>query len=392
MSIRGAATTRESHPGPAFIAPLLRILPVRGWLLFLSVLALTGLGLVVLLSAGQSGGARAGSYFGRQVLWVAVALGAGLGAFTVGVHRLRPFALPVGIVSLVLLAAVLVPSIGVEVNGARRWIDLGGQRVQPSELAKIGFVLVLTAYLAANLRRLGTWLYGAIIPGALIGLFCGLIVLEPDLGTTTLYAAVGGALLLAAGSRLHHLLTGALLALLLFVGFVLTDAERLQRVTTFMDPEGHRMDGAYQLWQGIVGIGAGGLTGVGSGNGRQHLDFLPEAHTDFIFAVVGEELGLVTTGTVVLLFSFVAFLVFLQLRRAPDTFQYLFVLGAALFLLGQAIINMGVVTGLFPTKGMSLPFISYGGSNLVTAYLLTGFILSAFRAWDRPVLKRVREL
>ena len=173
---------------------------------------------------------------------------------------------------------------------------------------------------------------------------------------------------------------------------ILDSPERLQRVTSFLDLEGNRSEGGYQLWQGILGFSVGGLEGAGPGRGRQHLSFLPEAHTDFIFAVVGEELGFFATGGVVLLFATFTILVVSQLRKAPDLYQFTVVFGALGFIIGQAMINMGVVTGLLPTKGMSLPFLSYGGSNLVVVSVLTGIILSAFRDWEAPVIPRPVEI
>jgi len=150
--------------------------------------------------------------------------------------------------------------------------------------------------------------------------------------------------------------------------------------------------GAYQLWQGILAFGAGGLTGVGLGNGRQQFSFLPEAHTDFIFAILGEELGLLATLLVVALFLGIFVIGMIQLRRAPNLYQFLLGSGALFFITLQAIINLGVVTGCLPTKGMSLPFISYGGSNLVVMFVLTGLILNLFRLWAKPFVSKAREL
>ena len=166
----------------------------------------------------------------------------------------------------------------------------------------------------------------------------------------------------------------------------------LQRITSFLDVEGNRADSAYQLWQGILAFGAGGIQGVGLGVGRQQMSFLPEAHTDFIFAVVAEELGFIFTAGIVLLYMTLFFIGVLQLRRAPNLYQYLLVMGALLFITFQALINIGVVTGTLPTKGMSLPFISYGGSNLVLMFVLTGIILNGLRSWEMPSLRRQREI
>lgn len=363
--------------------------PLRGWLLLLTVFALLAIGLTVLSSAGHAGGA---GFFHRQILWLVVALVAGAATYGLGVRRLRILALPVAGLSLLALFLVLVPGIGIEVNGSRRWIEGGGFRFQPSEPAKLGLLCLLAWYLDREARHLDQFVRGFLLPGLLVAPFAVALLLEPDLGTTALYGAVAGALLLAAGTRLRHLFLGATVGLAGLCALILRSPERLDRILAFLEPAAHRSDGGYQLWQSLLGLGAGGLSGVGAGRGRQHLAFLPEAHTDFIFAVVGEELGFVATGSVVLLFVVLTLLVFLQLRKAPDLFEFTIVCGALLFLCGQALFNMGVVTGLLPTKGMSLPLLSYGGSNLVLVFALLGFILSAFRLWEAPVLARPREI
>lgn len=199
-------------------------------------------------------------------------------------------------------------------------------------------------------------------------------------------------MLFLAGVHLKYLIPTALVALTGFSVAVYLDPVRLQRITSFLDVEGNRSDSAYQLWQGILAFGAGGIQGVGLGAGRQQMSFLPEAHTDFIFAIVGEELGFVFTAGVVVLFMTLFFIGILQLKRAPNLYQYLLVMGALLFITFQALINIGVVTGCLPTKGMSLPFISYGGSNLVFMFVLTGIILNGFRSWELPALRKQRDL
>jgi cell division protein FtsW len=174
---------------------------------------------------------------------------------------------------------------------------------------------------------------------------------------------------------------------------ILHNPERLERVMVFMDPAASKSDASYQLWQAILAFGAGGVDGVGIGNGRQQMAFLPEAHTDFIFAIVGEELGVAFTLAVVFTFAIMFIAGVLHLRRAPNLFQYLLVAGALLLLTLQSVINLGVVTGLLPTKGMSLPFISYGGSNLLLMAAIVGLMINTQTAWSRPVLKdRERQL
>ena len=172
----------------------------------------------------------------------------------------------------------------------------------------------------------------------------------------------------------------------------MNNPERLSSITSFLDVEANRSDSGYQLWQGILAFGVGGLSGVGLGSGRQQMSFLPEAHTDFIFAIIGEELGIFFTIGVVSLFLILLLVVILQLKHAPNLYQYLIVLGSILFIEFQALINIGVVTGCLPTKGMSLPFISYGGSNLVLMFVLISMILNCLSNWQESPIKKGREI
>ncbi|MFP6854810.1 MAG: FtsW/RodA/SpoVE family cell cycle protein, partial [Opitutales bacterium] len=275
--------------------------------------------------------------------------------------------------------------------GAQRWLGIGPVRLQVSEFAKIGLVVAMAHYLGLNQREKTTFLKGFIIPCCLIGGICCLVLLQPDFGTTFLLGTVGALLLFQAGANLRYLIPSVILATGLFSTLVYLDPVRLRRITSFLDVEGNLNDGAYQLWQGILAFGAGGLTGVGLGRGRQQLFFLPEAHTDFIFAVIGEELGLVSS-CVVLLFLAMFVVVSWHARNAPRLFDFLLLQGSLFAVTLQALINVGVVTGCLPTKGMSLPFISYGGSNLVVTFIFVGFIINVMRSWNRPVLTAVREL
>lgn len=368
-------------------------IPPIGLFIVSIVVALTFLGLVVLFSASQA------MYDGdstillrKQLIWLFLATLAGGLALLVDLEALRKYVYWLGLASIILLLLVLIPAIGVEVNGARRWMDFGFMRLQVSEIGKLGLLFALAHYLASHRRDLDHPIKGFLLPCGLLAIFCLLIILEPDYGTAFLCGAVGGCMLFLAGSRLKFLIPTAVSALTLFSVAVYHDPIRLKRITSFLDVEGNRTDSAYQLWQGILAFGAGGLEGVGLGEGRQQMSFLPEAHTDFIFAIVGEELGFIFTAGVVVLFMTLFFIGFLQLKRAPNLYQYLLVMGALLFITLQALINIGVVTGCLPTKGMSLPFISYGGSNLVFMFTLTGIILNGFRSWELPVLRSQRLL
>lgn len=379
-------SARQDSPQSAW-----RIPPI-GLFLILIVLGLTFLGLVTLFSVSQSMHEDPTTLLRKQVIWLAVATVAGGIALFVNLEALRQYAYLLGAAAACMLLLVLIPGIGVEVNGARRWMDFGFMRLQVSEIGKLGLIFAMAHYLAAHRRDLDHPVKGFLAPCAILAVLCGLIILEPDYGTAFLCGAVGGCMLFLAGVRLKYLIPTAILAVVLFAVAVYNDPIRLQRITSFLDVEGNRGDTAYQLWQGILAFGAGGLHGVGLGEGRQQLSFLPEAHTDFIFAIVGEELGYVFTTGVVLLFLTLFFIGVLQLKRAPNLYQYLLVMGALLLITFQALINIGVVTGCLPTKGMSLPFISYGGSNLVLMFTLIGILLNGFRSWDLPSLRRQREL
>jgi len=355
-----------------------------------AAISLTMIGLVMLFSAGVVRGAQA--LLTKQVIWLALSLVMGLYAAFMDLEWLRRKAWVVFGLCILGLILTLVPGIGVKVNGAQRWIGLGPLRIQPSEFAKIGLVIILAAYFSQRHREIKTFLYGFFIPSVVIGLCCGLIILQPDFGTCFLCGAVAATMMFQAGTSLRWLLPVAGLAIAAFSVLVYFDPVRIRRVTSFLDVEANANDSAYQLWQGMLAFGVGGLDGVGLGMGRQQMHFLPEAHTDFIFPVIGEELGLLVTSGIVLCFLVLFASVFLRLRLAPRLYEYLLAMGAILFVTLQAIINMGVVTGSLPTKGMSLPFISYGGSNLMVTFVLLGFVINVLKSMNNPERLRAREL
>lgn len=384
------------------------------------VLALSVFGLVIQTSAGQylresMRLAHDPLYtFRMQVFYLIPALIAGVFFFRVNLLWLRKYVWwMVGAACVLLICArFAVPGVkvfgstfpGVEVNGSWRWINLGFIRFQASDFAKITLVFALAHYLAGAQRFLRhekiTWInskrfylptsdafadfiFGFINPCLIIGLLCGLIALGPDLGTMALCAAVGFTMLFLSGARLVYLVPVIVAGISAFSAVVYFWPNRLARVLAFLDPEGTKLKEGYQLWQALLAFGSGAWYGEGLGDGVQYRYFLPEAHTDFVFAVVGEELGFVFSATVVSVFLVIFLVVILRLRRIPDVFYFNICLGALLFIVLQALINMGVVTGSLPTKGMSLPFISYGGSNLVVMFSLVGIILNAMRNWRK---------
>lgn len=345
------------------------------------MVALISIGLVVLFSASSpiKGGPYA--YLYKQLIFLAVAIGAGWVMAVADLEQLRKFAWIVAGVVLVGLVLVLFTR---PINGSRRWLNLGFTSLQVSEFAKIALVFSLAHYLALNQSRLNDVWRGFVIPLAWIGLFSGLVLIEWDFGAALLIATIGGVLLFLAGARLRFLIPSIAVALVGFSLLVLQNPVRLQRLLSFMNPEENRQGTGYQPWQAMLAFAAGGVDGVGLGNGRQQNAFLPEAHTDYIFAILGEEMGLIFTLLVVALFLTIFVAGLLHVRRAPNLFQYLLVTGCVLLITVQAIINLGVVTSLLPSKGMSLPFISAGGSNLLLMGFLVGIIINSQRAWERP--------
>jgi cell division protein FtsW len=360
-----------------------RFTPSPAAVIVVSAVGLTILGLTVLFSASAS--FKQGPYFylHKQVIGVVLAAVLCFVTSRLDLEFVRRYAVWLGGAALLLLALTALPHVGTVVNGSRRWLGVGAARFQPAELAKFALVFVLAHYLAIHQSRLGEFKRGYLVPLGIIAAFCGLVVAEPDLGTTALLGAVGLVLLFLAGARWLYLVPTVLLGLGGLAGFVALLPNRAHRFMAFLDVEANRSGLTYQLWQGMLAFASGGIDGVGLGRGRQQLNFLPEAQTDFIFAVIGEEFGLWFTLGVVGLFAAIFIAGLLHLRRAPNLFQFLLVAGSVLLISLQAVINLSVVTGMFPTKGMSLPFMSAGLSNLLLMGVLLGVILNSQRTWGR---------
>ena len=372
---------------PASVAPSRASLFVNpAALIAVCCIGLTILGLTILFSASAS--FRQGPYFylNKQLIGVFLAGVVCFVASRVNLDYARRYAWWIAGITLFLLVLVLIPHIGIEVKGSRRWLGLGPVRVQVSEFAKLGLVFCLAHYLALNQTRIAELTRGYLYPLAIIGAFAGLIVLEPDFGTAALVVVVGLTMLFLAGAKWRYIVPTVALVVSAFTILVVNNPNRLRRFLAFLDVEGNKQGGTYQLYQALAAYAAGGTDGAGLGHGRQQLHFLPEAHTDFIFAVIGEELGLWFTLGVVVVFAVIFIAGLVHLRRAPNLFHFLLVVGCLMLICLQAIVNLGVVTGVFPTKGMSLPFISAGLSNLLLMGLLVGIFLNTQRTWGRAVL------
>ncbi len=353
-------------------------------------IALTFLGLTILFSASASFKQGPYYYLNKQLIGVGLAGAIAWVVSRVDLEYVRRYVWIIGIGAGLALIAVLIPRVGISVNGSSRWLGIGSLRFQVSELGKFAMVFCLAHYLALNQTKIADFKRGFLIPLAMIGGFAGLILLEPDFGTAALALCIGLVLLFLAGARWRYILSTAGMAVAAFTVLVMNNPNRLRRFLAFLDVEENKQGGTYQLYQSLAAFAAGGVDGAGLGQGRQQINFLPEAHTDFIFAVVGEELGMIFTLGVVGLFITIFVAGVLHLRRAPNLFQFLLVAGCVLLISLQAIINLGVVTGIFPTKGMSLPFISAGLSNLLLMGALIGIIVNTQRSWPRSKLSRKR--
>ena len=341
------------------------------------VAALMALGLVMLYSSSMTqDGAH---YLVLQLVWCACGLALCATATTLDYQLLRKFAWPIFLLALALLVLVLMPHIGRKINGARRWFDFHGVRFQPSELAKLALVIVLAWYGCYFQRHMQTLGRGVVLPGLFIALILGLVFVEPDRGTTILLAAVGGAMLLLAGVRWKYIVPPVVLGAVALAVSIFFDPMRMRRVLSWWDLEQHKDGVGYQAYQAMLALGSGGWTGLGLGNGRQKLGFVPEDHTDFILSVIGEELGLIATLFILLAFIIIVICGIYIALHSRDPFGFLLGTGVTLLIGLQAAINIGVVTSALPNKGLPLPFISYGGSNLLAMFTCVGILFSIAR-------------
>lgn len=270
-----------------------------------------------------------------------------------------------------LLLALLAPS-----GPVRRWISLGPFSFQPSEVAKLAVILFLAAFLDRRFGEVNDWRRTLLPCSIVVGSIAFLIYLQPDLGTAASICLCAGMLLYLAGLRIRYLATGAALGLVVMVVMIFQADYRVQRLMTFLHPSHDPLGAGFQIRQSLISFGSGGIQGVNLGEGRQKLFFLPEPHTDFIYSVIGEELGLLGTSLVLLAFAVLLWRGLRAALRAPDRFGYLLGMGLTLFLVVQAALNMGMVLGLLPTKGLPLPFISYGGSSLLVGLTSVGVLLN----------------
>jgi cell division protein FtsW len=357
-------------------------LAIDKWML-LAVLCLLALGTTMVLSTSYLYSQERygdGTYFFRkQLLSMGVGVVALIACSMVPSALYRRFAYPLLAVTFILLLLVLVPGIGASRGGARRWIMLAGFAFQPSELAKLAMVFYLAHSIARKEQMIRTFSVGVLPHLIVSGAFAGVLLLEPDFGTALILTMLLYFMLFVGGARVHHLLATGLLALPLLV-FVLTKAEyRVRRLMTFLDPWSDASGSGFHVIQSLIAFGSGQLWGRGLGESRQKLFYLPEAHTDFVYSVVGEELGLLGAWAVLALFGVIIMRGLRLTAKIEEPFDQYLAFGLTVLLGLQALIHMGVVMGLMPTKGLVLPFISYGGSAMVTNLMAAGILLGLSR-------------
>lgn len=314
--------------------------------------------------------------FFRQVLWMVVGIGALLIFARIDYRAWRRWSVPLVAGTLCLLVAVLVPGLGVTAGGSSRWIGVGLLRLQPSELMKLAMVVfaadivVKRSDRSAPSKQVIAPVMGVLVVSA------ALIIKQPDMGTAMVLSCIAFGILFMCGVSLAPL-TKVLVAFgLVALVFALSDSYRRDRILSFINPGAHQSGSGYQVWQSLIGLGSGHLFGLGLGGGREKWGTLPNAHTDFIFSVVGEELGLVGAVVILALFFALAWYGMRVAGRAPDRFGSLMAVGVTVWITSQAVINIGAVIGVLPVTGIPLPFISFGGSSLVITLAAVGILLN----------------
>ncbi len=360
------------------------------WWLLGIVLVLLALGLTMVLSSSGVAAMRFHNdqyfFFKRQLMFAAMGLVGLAVAYKMPRSLIENIQYPALFGVLAMLALCLSP-VGVSVNGARRWLNLGFIRLQPMEFAKIALVLYLAFFMSSKQHIIKTFSRGIIPPFLITGLFCLLLLAQPDFGGATVLTMLLFFMCLIGGTRLLYLMLSAVLACGTALLLIIMEPYRFQRLTSFMDPFANAQGSGYQLVQSFYAIGSGGLTGVGLGAGRQKLFYLPEAHTDFILSVLGEELGLVGISVVFILLALV-FWRGLRIALAQKELRgRLTAFGLTLVLCLPMVLNMAVISGSVPSKGVPMPFFSYGGTSLISSLICVGLLLNYSRT-DKQGEKR----
>ena len=358
------------------------------YVLTLSVAGLIALGLVMLSSTSAfAEESQSDIYFfvKRQGMWLCVGLVVAIVASFVNYHFWVKYWWAFFAAAALLLVLCFIPPIGLRINGSSRWINLGFGVVQPSELAKIASIFFLAWWFSRTDISFSAFTTGLVFPMGILSMLMGLIVLEVDIGNTALIGGTAVAVLFIAGAALRWLSTLIACGLGGIFLVAMNVSERQGRLLAFRNPEKYSLGEGLQQWQALIAFGSGGVDGLGLGEGRQKMLYLPYAHTDFIFPMIGEELGLYATLLTVLAYLLICLCGSLVASNAKDNVGRLLGIGAVIMITLQACVNIGVTTSLLPNKGMPLPFISYGGSNMVVCLFLIGLLVNIHRQ-GRPLV------
>ncbi|OEF96074.1 stage V sporulation protein E [Desulfuribacillus alkaliarsenatis] len=350
------------------------------YLIIIVTLGLLGIGVIAVYSSSavMSLASFGDSFYyaKRQVIWAIIGLIAMFAIMNFDYWKWRDYAGKILFGCYFFLFLVLVPGIGTVRNGARSWIDLGFMSLQPAEFAKLGVIIYLAYWLSKNQDKIADFRSGFMPPLLIcIGTF-GIIMLQPDLGTGSVLFLTGMIIIFTAGARIKHILFIASLSIPAFIALVFIAPYRVKRLTSFLDPWGDPLNTGYHIIQSLYAIGPGGLMGLGLGRSRQKFFYLPEPQTDFIFSILAEELGFIGGALVIFLFILLIWRGMRTAIVAPDLFGTFLATGIIGMIAVQVIINIGVVTGSFPVTGITLPFISYGGSSLVLILCSVGILLN----------------
>jgi cell division protein FtsW len=364
------------------------------YILFLAVLGLLVIGIVMLFSTSafaRSSHEDVYFFIRRQAIWFGIGLFVCILAALIDYHFWQRTWWLWFVLAVIALALCYFPHIGMRINGSRRWIGVGPVTFQPSELAKLAAIFFLAAWFTRYEKSGGNLLFGFVLPLAIVGVLGGLVLSEVDLGTSALLGITAFVVMFIAGANPLWLgiVSFAGLGALLIVATQIS--ERMGRLSAFLHPQNFKEDAGLQQMQALIAWGSGGMEGLGLGNGRQKMLYLPYAHTDFIFPIIGEELGLRFSLLVVFLFLVIIVCGIMIALHAKDRFGLLLGSGIVSLLALQAAVNIGVTTSLLPNKGLPLPFISYGGSNLVASMFGIGLLLNVYRQGilEPPHKKRV---
>lgn len=352
------------------------------WLLG-AVAALIAIGVVMVFGVGyfqaQSRFGDPWLYFRKHMITLAIGLAAAFAVSRLRIEFLERSANAVFLITIVMLVIVLIPGIGAEINGAQRWLRIGGFSLQPTEFVKLGFVLFGARWISRHRAEMQSFVGGCVPLLAAVAACAVLVMRQPDFGSTAILGALALLMIFVGGARPAHL--GGMLAgaIVLFAAGALASPYRMKRLMSFRDPWEQSQEGGFQLVQSLIAFGSGGFTGVGLGDSRQKMHYLPEAHTDFVYALVGEELGLLGALLLLLLFATIAFRGYRIAARSTDSFAGMLAFGLTSVIVLSAVVNVGVVLGVLPTKGLALPFVSYGGSALLSSMVQVGILAALSR-------------